>query len=96
MEEDEQIMSEFDINARSKNYVGFYNTVYVASDPNSDFSNQDSDADFHSSIPRYNKITPNTPLTPELKNINDRIHTPLRLSRHLFNGSSDVYFNDDV
>ena len=87
---------EFDMSARSKKLVDFYNTVYVTSDQASDYTHSDTDANCYLSTPITNTICSNQTLAPQLKSSSERIHTPARLCSSLVMGSNDVFFSDDV
>ena len=85
---------ELEQNLSNNNFLDFYTTVYIASDIGTDQTH--SDTNMHTSTPIYSRKNSNTDIRQPLKNISDRINTPLRLQSPLALSSNRIFFNDEL
>ena len=88
-------MFEFDQSAFTQDLIGCYNTVYIDQDQTSNHTHS-SDVDFFDTNPTCNNLISNQTLTPQLKSISDRVHTPARIHLHRYLCGDDSFFSQDV
>ena len=94
LERQEEMMLEFDQSAFTQDLVGGYNTIHIAKDQNT--SDTYSNEDFFDTNPTPNNLSANQTLTPKLRSLSDRVHTPARIYNLLARNGNDILFSQDV